>query len=422
MLLLAAGLASAALAPAGSADPPQPRGSISGTVTDDIGDPLQGVCVTAFGSDGAQEQNTGRSDLNGDYTIASLEPDSYVIRFGICVPLRGENFGTEFYDDEDSPEDATPVTVIGSVNTSAIDAELAPGGSISGTITDTNGRQLIGICVQAFNASGAQVGFAFLGDGDYQVDGLGAGDYRLKFSDCARFNPFTVIPEFYDNQETLAEATPVPVTAGSTTTGIAAQLEAPDRDITAPETVIDSGPEGTIRTNEASFAFSSPDTDVAKFECKLDSEPFTVCASPKTFLSLGDGPHTVSIRSVDKAGNRDETPAVRTFTVDTTVDPVYEAAISKVTVHGPRKGKRGRKATFRVKITNSGNTEATGVRLKIQGRGVRLSRAIGLIPAGATKTVKVGPKLKKRGKVKLTFKVTSANADGKSVKRGLTVK
>ncbi len=260
---LAIGFALTPVVPAGADGPPGPRGSISGTVTNSMGDPLQGVCVTAFDSDGNPESNTGRTGSNGNYSIVSLEPGDYRLRFGICVPLRADNVAMEFYDDKDSLEDAAPVTVIGSVDTSGIDAELAPGGSISGTITDTNGFRLIGICVHAYNSNGTQVGFAFLGDGEYQVDGLGTGEYRLRFSDCADFNPFTVVPEFYDNQETLAEATPVAVTAGSTTTGIAAQLEAPNRDVTAPDTVIDSGPDGTITTDEATFTFSSPDVDVA---------------------------------------------------------------------------------------------------------------------------------------------------------------
>jgi hypothetical protein len=41
---------------------------------------------------------------------------------------------------------------------------------------------------------------------------------------------------------------------------------------------------------------------------------------------------------------------------------------------------------------------------------------------GFSKTVKVKLKFKKPGKVKLTFKVTSSNAGGKTVKKKITAK
>lgn len=95
-------------------------------------------------------------------------------------------------------------------------------------------------------------------------------------------------------------------------------------DCTPPDTVIDSGPAqgATITTDEATFSFrGDPAGDTAKFGCKLDSEPFADCSSPKTFSSLADGSHTVSFRAEDATGNQDPTPATRTFTVDTAPPP-----------------------------------------------------------------------------------------------------
>ncbi|MBK5232905.1 MAG: DUF1573 domain-containing protein [Thermoleophilia bacterium] len=99
-----------------------------------------------------------------------------------------------------------------------------------------------------------------------------------------------------------------------------------------------------------------------------------------------------------------------------------KAKISKVTVSGPAKVKKGKKATYSVKITNSGNATATGVRLKVSGRGVAFNTSVGKISAGKSRTVKVKLKPKKPGKIKATFKVTSKNAGGKSVKKTITVK
>ncbi len=90
-------------------------------------------------------------------------------------------------------------------------------------------------------------------------------------------------------------------------------------DTTPPDTIIDSGPSGTIAVNEATFTFNGdPAGDTSKIQCKLDSGAFADCTSPKTFSGLSDGSHTVSFRAEDATGNQDPTPASRMFTVDTT--------------------------------------------------------------------------------------------------------
>ena len=214
-------------------------------------------------------------------------------------------------------------------------------------------------------------------------------------------------------------------------------------DTTAPDTTIDSGPSGTITTDQATFTFSGdPASDTAKIQCRIDAGDFADCTSPKTFTGLSDGPHTATFRAEDAAGNQDATPATRTFTVDTSVDPpvvdppvldppvvdppvdppVGEAEIGKVKVKGPAKVKRKKKATYKVKIKNSGNAAATGVKLKVKGKGIKSKKSVGKIAAGKAKTVKVKLKFKKSGKIKVAFKVTSKNAGGKTVKKTIRVR
>src|SRR5262249_17613180 len=67
----------------------------------------------------------------------------------------------------------------------------------------------------------------------------------------------------------------------------------------------------------ATFAFHSTESG-SSFQCRLDGESFSPCSSPKGYSGLSDGSHTFQVRATDEAGNTDQTPAVFTWTVDTT--------------------------------------------------------------------------------------------------------
>lgn len=90
-------------------------------------------------------------------------------------------------------------------------------------------------------------------------------------------------------------------------------------DTIAPKTTIDSSPTGTISVAEATISFSSSD-EAAGFECRLDSaaeDAWAPCASPLVLAELAEGTHSFEVRAIDAVGNRDPSPAVATFSVDT---------------------------------------------------------------------------------------------------------
>jgi DNA-binding beta-propeller fold protein YncE/subtilisin-like proprotein convertase family protein len=91
-------------------------------------------------------------------------------------------------------------------------------------------------------------------------------------------------------------------------------------DVAAPDTSISSGPSGTTNDPNPSFGFTASEGAVS-FECRLDTQSFAPCSSPKSFTNLPDGSHTFAVRASDDLANVDPTPAERAFTIDTTPPP-----------------------------------------------------------------------------------------------------
>lgn len=89
-------------------------------------------------------------------------------------------------------------------------------------------------------------------------------------------------------------------------------------DRTGPETVIDAGPVASVNVATASISFSSPSSDAVRFECRLDGAAFGACISPASLSGLATGLHRFEVKAFDAVGNPDPTPAIITWTVDTT--------------------------------------------------------------------------------------------------------
>ncbi len=90
----------------------------------------------------------------------------------------------------------------------------------------------------------------------------------------------------------------------------------PVPDITRPNTVIDSGPSGTVTDTSATFTFSA--SEPSTFLCRLDSDAFAACTSPTSYANLTATSHTFQVAAIDGSYNVDFTPAVRTWTVTDT--------------------------------------------------------------------------------------------------------
>jgi Carbohydrate binding domain len=87
----------------------------------------------------------------------------------------------------------------------------------------------------------------------------------------------------------------------------------PAPDTTPPNTIIGSGPSGSVFDASATFTFAA--TEPATFMCRLDGAAFTPCSSPMTYGSLTVGPHVFQVAATDASLNVDASPAERTWTV-----------------------------------------------------------------------------------------------------------
>ena len=88
-------------------------------------------------------------------------------------------------------------------------------------------------------------------------------------------------------------------------------------DTTAPNTTITAQPLNPTNQTSASFSFTSTEAG-SSFQCSLDGAAFSACTSPRNYTGLAAGAHTFQVRATDPAGNVDASPAIYTWTVDTT--------------------------------------------------------------------------------------------------------
>lgn len=194
--------------------------TISGHVTGGGGTALQGICVSAQTSPPGGAFESATTNASGDYAITGLPAGNYKVQFRACGT---GNHVEEWWDDKPDVMTADTVTLTTGQQRTGIDAQLAPGATISGRVTNANGDPLQGICVTAHPATSgllsrsAQTNAA----GDYTIGGLPAGTFGVQFTACGGGS---YISEWWDDKSSSSAANPVTLAAGEQRTGIDAQL------------------------------------------------------------------------------------------------------------------------------------------------------------------------------------------------------
>jgi Carboxypeptidase regulatory-like domain len=144
--------------------------TISGTVTHQAGGtPLPRICVNLTGGAAYQGDGYVLSAADGSYSFTGLPAGSYQVSFfndGCGSRPAAGSFAAQFYPGQASFNGSRSVTVRDGQAVSGIDAAMAPGGTVTGRVTNRAGQPVARICVQLegrYLAGGYGPGFAQVG-------------------------------------------------------------------------------------------------------------------------------------------------------------------------------------------------------------------------------------------------------------------
>jgi hypothetical protein len=196
-------------------------GQITGTVTDRVSHAaITGICVKAFDSGGGVLVSA-QTNASGVYTLSGLASGSD--RVGFFSGCGAGNYLAQYYNGKASLASADPVPVTAGATTPGINAAMATGGQITGTVTDRASHAAIaGICVSALDSGGSVLASTQTSiSGVYTLSALATGSDRVEFFDCGAG---IYAPQYYNGKSSLASADPVTVTDGVTTSGINAAM------------------------------------------------------------------------------------------------------------------------------------------------------------------------------------------------------
>jgi hypothetical protein len=196
-------------------------GGISGTVSaDGSGVPIAGVEVCPRRQPYTVETACATTDAGGRYALAGLPEGAYSLDFSTA--RANLKYVGEFYSDKRHSWEADLVSV-GSAATVSIDAQLAEGGSLAGTLTEQGtGRPATGVRACAIDSEGIPVSCSVAGPGgEYRLNGLPSGSYSVEYEGGNRVN---FLAQFYAGAQSWAAATKLNVTAPALSAGVDDQL------------------------------------------------------------------------------------------------------------------------------------------------------------------------------------------------------
>lgn len=207
-------------------------GQIEGHLTDSSGTlELEGVEVCAQDATTGAAISCSHSDEEGNYALPTLPAGSY--RVGFWGEGKSAEYAPSYYDGKDSFFEATLIHVSVGETLTGIDAKLAKGAQVAGSVTDSatgNPLSEIAVCILKASASSPERCTHTDPTGQYTLPGLPSGTYQVAFS--PQFSEFAkeefFLPEedgwytqYYEDS---------PTRAGSTTLTLSAPAQRQDVD------------------------------------------------------------------------------------------------------------------------------------------------------------------------------------------------
>jgi hypothetical protein len=191
------------------------------------------VCAYPVGEEG--QGGCAETDSSGAYSIGRMTKGEYKVEFW----SNEYNLAVQFYNHKDRWDDADLVHVAEGEAVEDVNADLVPGATITGTVTSAStGQPLDGIEVCTVEAPSGELWICgSTGEkGTYRLGRHSSGVYKVVFSPEATEFFESAEPgedddgyptQFWNDQSTLAAATPISLATGQSVTGVDAKLGPP---------------------------------------------------------------------------------------------------------------------------------------------------------------------------------------------------
>jgi hypothetical protein len=197
----------------------QAGGQISGKVTAASGGGALANIEVCAG------ESCASTNSAGEYTLSGLPTGSYTV--GFFAGFEAGNYAGQYYNGKSSSAEAEAVSVTVGGTTPNINAALQTGGQIAGKVSDASTHAVLAkveVCAETLTGEGFGNCTATNAAGEYTISGLSTGSYSVGFFPA--FEGGNYLTQYYSGKSLSTEANPVPVTIGSTTPAINAEMHA----------------------------------------------------------------------------------------------------------------------------------------------------------------------------------------------------
>lgn len=168
--------------------------TVSGTVHDEHGQPVERACIFAFTSTSDTFRGaSAETEADGTFSFMILTPGKRYVYVSDCWAFQSPRFVGEWWRDGEDAPPASPVAV-GPLEEPHLAFVVGPGAIVTGHLSGPDGEPASDVCVYALpDRSQYRIGLPSPWDfedtsdesGAYEIRGLMPGDIRLSFQNCA---------------------------------------------------------------------------------------------------------------------------------------------------------------------------------------------------------------------------------------------